>query len=208
MNKKYYFLVGVIGLLLTTTIVSLGANAFQGRISGSDKAQIVDESSQALETAITNNDFNAWLSLMNAHIQQEQSFVTQDNFSKLVQISQLIKAGKYEEARTLQDQLGMPGTGFGPMMMGPKHAGESAAVQAALEAGDYDAWVNAVGASNKLTQTITRDNFSIFVRMHQAIKSGDFTAAQQLRTQLGLPEIKHMGHSRGGWRGEAGTEIN
>lgn len=71
------------------------------------------------------------------------------------------------------------------------------AIETALEAGDYQAWVEAMGEDRPMTQNITADNFAKFAEMHQAMKSGDTEKAQTIADELDLPRfemhLKRMG---------------
>ncbi len=72
-------------------------------------------------------------------------------------------------------------------MQGSEHRAE---VEAAIEAGDYEAWVSAMGdcpRSQEMTKAITSENFPTFIKMHEALQNGDLTSAQTLREELGLP---------------------
>ncbi len=82
--------------------------------------------------------------------------------------------------------------------------GQSGALQAAIEAGDYRTWkILMIASSTKpryvnLLSVITEDNFATFTALHAAIESGDTTKAAALRAELGLPERSHMsGRIRG-----------
>lgn len=66
-----------------------------------------------------------------------------------------------------------------------------AAVQAALEDGDYDAWVAAKGQDDrdpKVLELINADNFARFVEMHNLMKEGKKEEAQVIADELGLPQ--------------------
>lgn len=71
------------------------------------------------------------------------------------------------------------------------------AIEQAIEAGDYQAWVTAMGQDNPMTQNITADNFAQFVEMHKAMQNGDLETAQSIAESLGLPKfgmgMRHMG---------------
>lgn len=83
-----------------------------------------------------------------------------------------------------------------------------AEINKAIEAGDYDAWVKAVGTGNYLTKTITKDNFSKYqeiYNLHQQIKNLQDQVDQKM-TDLGLDKGgfgQGMGdaHGRGPGRG-------
>ena len=59
-------------------------------------------------------------------------------------------------------------------------------VRMALENRDYNAWREAM--MPPIFQYINKDNFDTFVDMHEAIQAGDMEKAEELRSQLGLPE--------------------
>lgn len=64
-------------------------------------------------------------------------------------------------------------------------------MEAAIEAGDYDAWVqirqdNNLPMTGRMFQTINKDNFDKYVAMHDAMESGDTATADAIRTELGL----------------------
>jgi|GEM_PF-2243460 len=72
-----------------------------------------------------------------------------------------------------------------------------AAVKAALDANDYDAWVKAESNNRILPdflKVITKDNFAKFVSMHQLMKDGKKDEAKVIADELGLK----MGGGRGG----------
>lgn len=72
-----------------------------------------------------------------------------------------------------------------------------AAVRAALEAGDFDAWQEAMGERGPV-KLITEENFDEFVEMHEALEAGDSARADALRAELGLPERpQHSMHGAG-----------
>ncbi len=79
---------------------------------------------EAMRTAIENNDFNAWKTAMESRISEKQGRLSElsgklneDTFNKMVQAHQLRQDGKYDEAKTIMEGLGMPlgrgGNGLG-----------------------------------------------------------------------------------------------
>ena len=60
------------------------------------------------------------------------------------------------------------------------------AVEEALDAGDYDAWVELMDGRGRVTSVVTEDNFDTFVEMHEAMEDGYIEVAQELREDLGL----------------------
>ena len=122
-NKKFYVLSVFLALVITTALVSAGVQAHRGRgfFNKTIDEQTLTElkaKQQTLQTALDNNDYQAWYDLMMADIQKLENQITQENFDKLVQIRQLVSDGKYEEARVLQEGLDLrPGL----LMMSPHH---------------------------------------------------------------------------------------
>jgi hypothetical protein len=64
-------------------------------------------------------------------------------------------------------------------------------MEAAMDAGDYDAWVqirqdNNLPMTGRMFQTVNKDNFGKYVQMHNAMESGDTETADAIRAELGL----------------------
>ncbi len=64
-------------------------------------------------------------------------------------------------------------------------------LEAAIEAGDYDAWLqirkdNNLPMRGKIFQVINEDNFDKYAAMHEAMESGDTETADAIRAELGL----------------------
>ena len=70
-------------------------------------------------------------------------------------------------------------------------------VKQAIEAGDYQGWLQAqteLEKSRSITAVITEENFPTFAAMHQAMKDGDFETARELAEELGLSGRFMRGH--------------
>lgn len=72
------------------------------------------------------------------------------------------------------------------------------AINAALEAGDYNAWVAAVGADCPMLEKINATNFNRYVEAHNLRQQ-----EQEIMIELGLSrgEGTHMGTGRGVGKG-------
>lgn len=68
-----------------------------------------------------------------------------------------------------------------------------ATVQAALDKGDYQAWLTAVGTTNPLAQKITAENFPKFVEAHKLRQQAD-----KIMADLGLNGLGLMGQGQPG----------
>jgi len=76
------------------------------------------------------------------------------------------------------------------------------AIQAAMNASDFDAWSKAIDGTPMAAQlktVVTKDNFVTYVQLQQAIQAKDFTKAKALSDQLGL---KGFGGMRRGVSGD------
>lgn len=78
-------------------------------------------------------------------------------------------------------------------------------LEAAMEAGNYDAWLkirqdNNLPTNGKIYQVITKDNFGKYVELHNANLAGDTEKAEAIRAELGLGQGM-MGSGTGTHRG-------
>ncbi|MGV8168452.1 MAG: hypothetical protein ACP5N3_00180, partial [Candidatus Nanoarchaeia archaeon] len=83
-------------------------------------------------------------------------------------------------------------------------------LESAMEAGDYDAWIqirkeNNLPMRGRMFQVINEDNFDRYVAMHEANEAGDYETAAAIRAELGLGQgmMKHgTGNSAGQGSGQ------
>ncbi len=69
---------------------------------------------------------------------------------------------------------------------------EIKSVLEALDAGDYDAWLTAVGEDAKITEFINEDNFDDLLEAHELIRDDEKEAAKEIMQELGVKHpIKH-----------------
>lgn len=59
------------------------------------------------------------------------------------------------------------------------------AARAAVDAGDYTAWVDAIGDA-PFAQKVTEENFDQFAQLHTLMEEGNWEEAKELREELGL----------------------
>lgn len=93
------------------------------------------------------------------------------------------------------------GMGYGAQR-GDCDAEQHEAVEAALEAGDYEAWKELHGDRGRIASVVTEENFATFVEMHEAMEDGDMEKAQELRTELGLGVRPQDGSGNRGGMGD------
>ncbi len=104
-------LVGAIGLgAVTTTLAYQGDPAKTG-------PNCTPERHGAMEKAFESNDYNAWKNLMQDR-GRVSKIITQDNFAKFAEVHRLAEQGKYAEANTIRQELGLgqgqkAGMGYG-----------------------------------------------------------------------------------------------
>ncbi|MFH1668213.1 MAG: hypothetical protein ABH884_04315 [Candidatus Komeilibacteria bacterium] len=76
--------------------------------------------------------------------------------------------------------------------------------QQAIEAGDYQTWYQLQTSIEKprMSELITADNFVKLQEMHNLMQTGDWSAAQAIGEELGLPHSPMHGMKMGWHRGD------
>jgi len=169
MNIKKYVPLGLATMLIFGSVVmATSANGLTGNFFKGDRGQRA-----AVVTAIENSDYDAWVKAVsvNGQLPDFLNVITKDNFAQFVQMHQLLKDGKKDEAKAIADTLGLKfmgiGKGPGPIV--------NAAADAAIQSGDYDAWVKAVSVNDQmpeLLKAVTKDNFAKFSEAMKLEKQG------------------------------------
>jgi hypothetical protein len=64
-------------------------------------------------------------------------------------------------------------------------------LEAAIEAGNYDAWIqirqdNNLPTKGRIFQVVNAENFDLYVQLHNAVEAGDTETANEIRAELGL----------------------
>ncbi|MBU0906738.1 MAG: hypothetical protein KKD18_01840 [Nanoarchaeota archaeon] len=164
----------VIPVFAALAIVALLGATMVAAYQGGFMGGMTDEEHAAVQSAIQNNDYVAWKSAI-------ESTLTQENFQQI--------QTKYAQMQQNRADMTVQKT----------------AIEAALNANDYNAWKTAMtmnGQTPKILDYVDADNFSLYKQMYDVMKSGDFTKAQELRTELGLPDGPGFGFEMGhGGRG-------
>jgi hypothetical protein len=75
-------------------------------------------------------------------------------------------------------------------------------LEAAIAKGDYDAWLkirqdNDLPTIGNMFRTINKENFNIYVELHNANLAGDTPKADAIRSELGLGNAKMIGKAPG-----------
>lgn len=90
-----------------------------------------------------------------------------------------------------------------PSVQGPNYdADVHEQLEAAIDAGDYEAWIkirqdNNLPMNGRMFQVINKDNFQMFVDMHDANLAGDTAKANEIRSSLGLGQGMMKGKMQG-----------
>jgi hypothetical protein len=184
--KKYTIIGGVMTLLLVCTFIVIGstyANGFDGNNGrhGGPKFEMTDEMKAAqeqMDTAIQNNDYETWKSLVSQLPDSSKMQVTEEAFAKLVE--------RYQDRVTMEEL--------------------QKKIEAAIDSGDYATWKSLVtGLPNgtEMLEKITADNFAKFTEAHQLMKEAQakMEEAKSIMEEIGLDGIQ-QGVPFGGGKGE------
>jgi len=131
-KSKFYLMSAVLGLAITTLVVSsmASANGLGGQFMGArsldpDRVAAIEENHQAMEqyhdaiqTAIENGDYNAWKEAIDS-VPRITDFINQDNFDQFAQMHKYMEEGDFEAADAIRDELGINQVGLG-MGMGTR----------------------------------------------------------------------------------------
>jgi hypothetical protein len=178
---------------------------FASSIHNADAAQTVQGSqrsfqraqhpmhNETVESALEAGDYQAFVA---AHTDGDVMLekITEDNFTKFIEMYTLRKSGDFEGAQAIADELGLPEPQmrrgdkfFGNGEMNPgAHRNEAA--ELALENGDYQAFVAAHNVDDPILVKITEENFSQFAQMHTLMKEGKFDEVKAIAQELGFPD--------------------
>ena len=134
----------------------------------------------AARSAMEAGDYAAWQEAVEARHQERMNSMTEEKFAEM-QAHHAAMAEKRAERDASREAL-----------------------HAAVEAGDYAAWAEAVG-DRPIAEVVTADNFDTLVAMHNAKMSGDMETAKQLADELGIERGPgRHGRGFGGERGMRG----
>lgn len=190
MNKNAIRLGAAAAALIVTTAVVAGiSNASSVRGSGGGfgtgmgmgKGMMNQENREAMESALENNDYNAWKEAAGETRMAEG--VTAENFSKFASAHELMQAGKTDEAKAVFTEMGIAMGGKGRGHDGEafgRGMGNNEAAIAALDNNDFAAWQKAVGTS-PIVSKIDANNFPRLVEAHNLQKQ-----ARGIMEELGL----------------------
>ena len=208
------------GILLITSAGLIVANAQTTSSSNSSNSSIAGRMNrgggtqlQAIKTAMDNKDYEAWKTAVAATPKGTEMLKiidTQAKFDRLM-VGHLAKeSGDTTTAEAIRSELGLP-------QRGPKgdkgmNNTNRQAEMTALDNSDFAAWKTAVSSSPRGEELLklidTQEKFNRFVELHKALKSGDKTVAEAIRTELGLPTPKAGSQGMVGKKGRMNSQNN
>lgn len=166
----------------------LGIVPPQGEMNGGPE----DGKMEAVKNALDNNDYNAWLvaiaEMPNAS--EMTAVINESNFSKMVEIHNLMQSGDREGAQKIADELGL--TSFMPG--GKGHGGKGMErdmreMKDAIENNDYATFISLLTDqpfADELKTKINENNFSKLKEILDLVQNGSYDEAKSIADELGL----------------------
>lgn len=185
----------VIGSTMLTANAAYQDRAAQGGGMGIGKAENV-----AIQTALNNQDFEAWKKAeANKGNQRVLAVIdTQEEFNRLVEAHKLMKAGKSDEAAKIFQELGVPFVGGrGMMRQGGEKLNETErnTMHDAIKKGDYQTWKTLMEKrGGRILQYVNEGNFAKYAEAKKLQWEGKFTEAKKILDEIGFP-FKERGTS-------------
>lgn len=134
MNKKFVIgvatlaMAGVVGNVLATNAYTGDNDNQQNNVSHWNWSNNMRD---AMKKAFENNDYDAWLKLMNGMNSRMKNIINRDNFPEFAQMHRLMWEGNFDEANKIRQELGLParqgmsGNHRGYMMGGNGRCGDN-----------------------------------------------------------------------------------
>ncbi|MFA5318075.1 MAG: hypothetical protein WC323_01220 [Patescibacteria group bacterium] len=196
MKKDYTkYLAAAVGVVATTALVAGATYAYQGDSDNdnNDKfrgSRFNVEQHEAMIEAIDNQDYAAWKELMGDNPITEK--IIEENFGRFVEMHQLMKDGKFDEAKQIREELGLNMKMEKHKMRGAESDADRQAIMDAVANNDYAAWKELM-AGRPMAEEVTEEDFAAIVEAHQLMREGKFEEARQIKEDLGIG----FGHGRG-----------
>ena len=151
---------------------------------------------EAVKEAFSNNDFEAWSSLMVDRPRAEE-LMTQEHFEAMLQVHELMEAGDKEAAQELLKENGieMRKNGIRSGSFDPEKREEMTAI---LESGDFEAWLELSSDHPMIAEHVTEENFNLRVQAHELRQAGDNEGARELLEEGGMNLQRHGQRMFGG----------
>jgi anti-sigma28 factor (negative regulator of flagellin synthesis) len=187
MKNSQWFLTASLAAVIAFTSLSVIASADEGEFP-QDKP--MHPQMEEVKAAIESGDYNAFAEVAPEHLLEK---INADNFGRFQEMH-----NHMEQARAIGEELGLergPGMDKRAQMKG--HMMENREeIKAAVENGDYNAWVElheGTEFGSKILEHINEENFSRLGDLHEAIQNQDFETAKTIKAELGLPDRAAQG---------------
>jgi hypothetical protein len=119
-----------------------------------------------------------------AHGLGPMSELSEEQQASLETLRELMHDGKIEEAKAFAEANGLPSLRHGMRMrLDPE---KQAALEAALESGDYDAFAE-LTADAPFADELTPEAFTFLVEAHTLMEAGDMDGAREILHDIGFP---------------------
>jgi len=185
-NKKTMGLVAITALIVGVTALVAGASVDAKMGQGNSKQnRFTDEQKTQLDTAITNQDYTAWKSIIGEDAKIVEK-INETNFSRFSEMHGHIKKAKEIGKELGLDQLRKNKLGMHAKFK--KFNRQNPEAKQAVEAKDYTAWKTAVGTDAKMLEIIdSSEKFDKLVLMHKYIQEGEHDKAMEIKKELKMP---------------------
>ena len=184
-NAKLLTATAVFSVAITVAITTMSlTSAFRGQEMGQNLGnrapQMSTEQHEAMQTALENKDYEAWLELMPENGKRAE--MTETEFEAFAE-KQLERMQTMETKRAEMEA-------------------KRTALSEAFAKNDYNAWLAVMQANDSnspLLEKITTKNFAILVKAHNLRQEGEtkFEEARKLMKELGVDEMGGMGMGQG-----------
>ncbi|MBR9704622.1 hypothetical protein GOV12_04365 [Candidatus Pacearchaeota archaeon] len=134
MEQKYIYVIvvfAIIGILAVTLVSAYGFRGIHKQDLSEDEIDVIKEQYEAFNTALENNDYGAWESLMLEKIEKMRLEITRENFDKMrdeylqkIEMNdEFIKAKESGDFSELKEKYGYAKTGHKGFRKGFKETG-------------------------------------------------------------------------------------
>ena len=193
--KQDKFTIGII--VLTAAVVIAGASFAAKTILANVEGEASDQPHEQMKQAVEDKDFGAWKNLISERANKMLGSATEENFATMIEVHQLMKDGKYEEAKQLMKDadLGVMGHKMKGMKGGMDPETRDA-MREVLDNADFEAFKELMG-DKPMADELTEEVFSKFVEAHQLREAGDHEGARAIKEELGFDKMKGPGPEEG-----------
>jgi len=172
-KKAMYYYVAGFSLL---AVLAIGPAIVQAVLTlSAQQAQAIRQKNDAIETAILNNDYATWSSLVDD--ENLKSSINASNFPQFAEAYRLLQLGKVTEADIIKKSLSLKQDFV-------VASAKSKAIDEAIMGNDYTAWRNIVGS--KAETQVNSGNFSEYAKAYRLIMSGKLKQAGYVKERVGI----------------------